>query len=173
MRENEGETDVPPRPLVMFPDPRLKQRVAPVEAFGPELERLAQDLIDTLIAAPAIGLTAPHVGVPARLVVVRLADDALVRVYVNPQIVWTSPETRIEREGSVSMPGVSEEIERPARIGLTWRTLTGAEEQGEADGFLSVVLQHEIDQLDGIFWLDRLSRLKRDRAIRRYGRQRR
>lgn len=156
----------------MFPDPRLRKRAAPVEAFGADLEQLAQDLIDTLVAAPAIGLTAPHIGVLQRLVVVRLADDALVRVYVNPEIAWTSPETRLEREGSVSMPGISEEIERPARVGLTWRTLTGAEEQGEADGFLAVVLQHEIDQLDGIFWLDRLSRLRRDRAIRRYGKQR-
>ncbi|WP_439573741.1 peptide deformylase [Phreatobacter sp.] len=163
---------MPARPLVMYPDPRLKAKAAPVEEFGPELEQLAQDLIDTLVAAPAIGLTGPHVGAMQRLVVVRLADDALVRVYVNPQIVWTAPETRVEREGSVSMPGISEEIERPARIGLTWRTLSGSEEQGAADGFLAVVLQHEIDQLDGIFWLDRLSRLKRERAIRRYGRQR-
>lgn len=160
------------RPLVMYPDPRLRQRAEPVDAFDADLERLAQDLIDTLIAAPAIGLTAPHIGVPKRLVVIRLADDALVRVYVNPEIVWTSAETRQEREGSVSMPGISETIERPARIGLTWRTLAGEEEKGEADGFLAIVLQHEIDQLDGIFWLERLSRLKRERAVKRYGRQR-
>ncbi|MFN3853348.1 MAG: peptide deformylase [Phreatobacter sp.] len=159
------------RPLVMYPDPRLRQRAVVVDAFGADLEQLAQDLIDTLIATPAIGLTGPHIGEPKRVVVIRLADDALVRVYVNPEIVWTSPETRQEREGSVSMPGISETIERPARIGLTWRTLTGEEQQGEAAGFLAVVLQHEIDQLDGIFWLDRLSRLKRERAIRRYGKR--
>lgn len=160
------------RPIVMYPDPRLRQRAVPVDAFDADLERLAQDLIDTLIAAPAIGLTGPHIGEPRRVVVIRLADDALVRVYVNPEIVWTSAETRQEREGSVSMPGISETIERPARIGLTWWTLTGEEQQGEADGFLAVVLQHEIDQLDGIFWLDRLSRLKRERAVRRYGKHR-
>jgi len=96
-----------------------------------------------------------------------------MRLYVNPRILWTSPETKVEREGSVSMPGISEEVERPARIGLAWSTLTGAEEQAEADGFLAVVLQHEIDQLDGIFWLDRLSRLKRERAIKRYEKLRR
>jgi peptide deformylase len=160
---------VPARPLVMFPDPRLKQKATPVEAFDEGLKRLAQDLIDTVIAAPAIGLTAPHIGVPLRLVAIRLADDALMRLYVNPEITWTSPETATEREGSVSMPGISEEIERPARIGLKWRTLSGEIRDGEADGFLAVVLQHEIDQLDGIFWFDRLSRLKRERAIRRFG----
>jgi peptide deformylase len=157
----------------MFPDPRLRQAAMPVEAFDDDLQRLAQDLIDTVIAAPAIGLTAPHVGVPLRLVAIRLADDALMRIYVNPDIGWTSPETKFEREGSVSMPGISEEVERPARIGLNFRTLSGETKEGEADGFLAVVLQHEIDQLDGVFWLDRLSRLKRERAIRRYEKSRR
>jgi peptide deformylase len=145
----------------------------PVEAFDDGLQRLAQDLIDTVIAAPAIGLAATHIGVPLRLVAIRLADDALMRLYVNPEITWTSPEMATEREGSVSMPGISEEIERPARIGLKWRTLAGDIREGEAGGFLAVVLQHEIDQLDGIFWLDRLSRLKRERAVRRYEKLRR
>jgi peptide deformylase len=159
---------LPARPLVMFPDPRLRQKAAPVEVFDAALEKLAQDLIDTVIAAPAIGLAGPHIGVLQRIVAIRLADDALMRLYVNPEIVWTSPDTKFETEGSVSMPGIAEQVERPARIGLKWRTLAGAEEQGEAEGFLAVVLQHEIDQLDGIFWLDRLSRLKRERAMKRY-----
>lgn len=156
------------RPLVMFPDPLLRRKALAVDAFDDTLQALAQDLMDTLVAAPAIGLTAPHIGAPARLVAIRLADDALMRLYVNPEITWTSPETKIEREGSVSMPGIAEEIERPARIGLKWRSLTGETKEGEADGFLAVVLQHEIDQLDGMFWLERLSRLRRERAIRRY-----
>lgn len=164
---------MPARPLVMYPDPRLKLRAAPVEHFDAALESLAQDLMDTVVAAPAIGLSACHIGVQQRLVAIRLADDALMRLYVNPQILWTSPELRREQEGSVSMPGISEEVERPARIGLAWNTLSGAEERGEAEGFLAVVLQHEIDQLDGVFWLDRLSRLKRDRAVRRYEKLRR
>ncbi len=164
---------MPARPLVLYPDPRLHQVATPVEAFDDGLQRLAQDLIDTVIAAPAIGLAATHIGVPRRLVAIRLADDALMRLYVNPEIAWTSPETAIEREGSVSMPGISEEVERPARIGLKWRTLSGEVKDGEADGFLAVVLQHEIDQLDGIFWLARLSRLKRERTIKRYGKLRR
>lgn len=164
---------MPARPLVMYPDPRLKLRAAPVEHFDAALESLAQDLMDTVVAAPAIGLSACHIGVQQRLVAIRLADDALMRLYVNPQVLWTSPELRREQEGSVSMPGIAEEVERPARIGLAWNTLSGAEERGEAGGFLAVVLQHEIDQLDGVFWLDRLSRLKRDRAIRRYEKLRR
>lgn len=156
------------RELVKFPDSRLRLRAEPVESFDEALAALAQDLIDTLVAAPAIGLTACHIGVPKRLLVIRLADDAIVRVYVNPVIVWTSPETGSETEGSVSMPGISETVERPQRIGLTWQDLSGANHEGEAEGFLSVVLQHEIDQLDGIFWLERLSRLKRERAVKRY-----
>lgn len=163
---------MPARPLVMYPDPRLKLRAAPVEHFDAALESLAQDLMDTVVAAPAIGLSACHIGVQQRLVAIRLADDALMRLYVNPQILWTSPELKREQEGSVSMPGIAEEVERPAPIGLVWNTLSGAEERAEAEGFLAVVLQHEIDQLDGVFWLDRLSRLKRDRAIRRYGKLR-
>ncbi|QCK86852.1 peptide deformylase [Phreatobacter aquaticus] len=159
---------MPARPLVMFPDPRLRQKAEPIDVFDEALATLAQDLIDTLVAAPAIGLTASHFGVAKRLVVIRLADDAIMRVYANPVIVWTSPELKTETEGSVSMPGISEQIERPARIGLTWQDLSGKPQEGEAEGFLAVVLQHEIDQLDGIFWIDRLSRLKRERAVKRF-----
>ena len=159
---------MPARPLVMFPDPRLRQKAEPVDVFDEALASLAQDLIDSLVAAPAIGLTGPHIGIPRRLVVIRLADDAIMRVYANPTVVWTSPEKKTETEGSVSMPGISEQIERPARIGFTWQDLSGKLQEAEADGFLAVVLQHEIDQLDGIFWIDRLSRLKRDRAIKRF-----
>ena len=136
---------MPARPLVMYPDPRLKLRAAPVEHFDAALESLAQDLMDTVVAAPAIGLSACHIGVQQRLVAIRLADDALMRLYVNPQILWTSPELKREQEGSVSMPGIAEEVERPARIGLVWNTLSGAEERAEAEGFLAVVLQHEIE----------------------------
>ncbi|EJW10292.1 Peptide deformylase [Rhodovulum sp. PH10] len=164
---------MPVRTIVTFPDPRLREPARPVEAFGDRLKALAADLLDTMRAAPGIGITAPHVGVPLRLVVIALSAADGVRIYANPVIDWSSPETRAHPEGSVSMPGVSEEIERPARVRLTWQDLDGGYETGEADGLLAVCLQHEIDQLDGVFWVDRLSRLKRERVIKRFEKLRR
>jgi peptide deformylase len=87
---------------------------------------------------------------------------------VNPVIEWFSPELQRHMEGSVSMPGVTEEVERPARIRLAYRDLAGESRTEEADGLLAVCLQHEIDQLDGIFWIDRLSRLKRERVVKKF-----
>jgi len=159
-------------PIVAFPDPRLRAVAEPVERFDADLRRLAGDLLETMRAAPGVGITAPHVGVSMRLVVLELQPGE-VRVCVNPTLLWASPETARATEGSVSMPGVTEEVERPARIRLSYRDLGGAEHTEEADGFLAVCHQHEIDQLDGIFWLQRLSRLKRERVVARYGKLRR
>ncbi|WP_439493932.1 peptide deformylase [Bosea sp. (in: a-proteobacteria)] len=155
-------------PILRFPDPRLRAVAEPVERIDGELRQLAADLLETMRAAPGVGITAPHVGVPLRLVVLELVPGD-VRTYANPQILWASPETSRATEGSVSMPGVTEEIERPAKVRLSWRDLDGTAHEAEADGFLATCHQHEIDQLDGIFWLQRLSRLKRDRVIARYG----
>ncbi|KRE18078.1 peptide deformylase [Bosea sp. Root381] len=159
-------------PIVRFPDPRLRAVAEPVEHFDDALNRLAEDLLETMRAAPGIGITAPHLGVMRRLVVLELAPGE-VSTYVNPVLLWSSPETQRATEGSVSMPGVTEEIERAARIRLTYRDLDGNERTEEADGFRAVCHLHEIDQLDGIFWIDRLSRLKRDRVIARYNKLRR
>ena len=156
------------RPIVMFPDPRLREAASPVTAFDEALRQLAQDLLDTMRAAPGIGITAPHVGILLRLVVIELPGGEGPRFYVNPLVEWASQETMRHAEGSVSMPGVSEEVERPARVRVRFRTLEGQERVEEADGLLAVCLQHEIDQLDGLFWIARLSRLKRERAVRRY-----
>ncbi|GGC75227.1 peptide deformylase-like protein [Chelatococcus reniformis] len=142
-------------------------------SFDEALRSLAADLLDTLRAAPGIGITAPHVGILQRLVVLQLDAGAAARVYVNPRIVWTSEERIRHREGSISMPGVAEEIERHARVHVRYQDLSGTEQIEEADGLLAVCHQHESDQLDGIFWIDRLSRLKRERAIKRYEKQRR
>ncbi|ALA17449.1 MULTISPECIES: peptide deformylase [unclassified Chelatococcus] len=161
------------RPIVMLPDPRLRQAAAPVAVFDEALHQLAQDLLDTMRAAPGIGITAPHVGVLLRLVVIDLPGGEGPRFYVNPLVEWASAETARHAEGSVSMPGVSEEVERPARVRVRFRTLDGGEKVEEADGLLAVCLQHEIDQLDGLFWIGRLSRLKRERAVRRYEKLRR
>ena len=164
---------MPSRPLVQFPDPRLTRPAAPVDAFDPSLNALAEDVRDTLLAVSALGLTAPHIGVAARLVVARMAAEAEPRIYVNPAVLWTSPDTVTHEEGSVSMPGVRERITRPARIRFAYQDLDGQAQEAEAEGFPAAILQHEIDQLDGVFWIDRLSRLKRDRLLKRFEKLRR
>ena len=156
------------RPLAMFPDPRLKAVAAPVVAFDDELAMLAGDLLDTMRAAPGIGITACHIGVALRVVVLELPDDAAATVYVNPTITWVSPDRIRHAEGSVSMPGVTEEVERAERVRVSYRDIDGTAREEEAEGLRAVCHQHEIDQLDGIFWLQRLSRLKRERVVRRY-----
>ena len=154
--------------IVRFPDPRLRTAADPVTAFDEDLRSFAADLLETMRAAPGIGITAPHIGVLKRVVVIELSAAEGVRTYVNPEIVWASDERIRYQEGSISMPGVTEEVERHARIRVSCRDLTGAERVEDADGLLAICLQHEIDQLDGIFWIQRLSRLRRDRLIKRY-----
>jgi len=156
------------RPIVTYPDPRLRAVAAPVTAFDDELGKLAADLIDTMHAAGGIGITGPHIGIARRLVVLAIAPEAGPQVYVNPTIVWASAARARHPEGSVSMPGVTAEIERPARVRVRYQDLSGAEQSEETDGLRAVCHQHEIDQLDGIFWIQRLSALKRDQVIRRY-----
>lgn len=156
------------RPIVQFPDPCLRQIAAPVTVFDAALRTLADDLLETIRAAPGLGITAPHIGVLQRVVVLDLPEAASHGIYVNPQILWTSSEKIRHREGSVSMPGVLDEIERPAKIRIQYQDLDGAEHVEEADGLAAICHQHEIDQLDGIFWIQRLSSLKRQRLIKRY-----
>lgn len=155
-------------PIVRFPDPRLRRKAAPVGDVDDDVRALARDLTETMRAAPGIGITAPHVGVLKRLVVIQLESDREPHIYVDPEIVWTSSERIRHVEGSVSMPGVTDELERHARVRVRSRGLDGAEREEEAESLMAVCLQHEIDQLDGIFWIDRLSKLKRDRLIKRF-----
>ena len=160
------------RPLVLFPDPRLRQAAEPVTCFDASLRTLADDLLETVRAAPGIGITAPHVGIPLRLVVLDLPEGDPVRVYVNPRLTWSGGPIRAHREGSISMPGVVEDVERPAEVEVAYQALDGTPGTLKADGLLSVCLQHEIDQLDGLFWIQRLSRLKRDRLVKRFTKER-
>ncbi|BAV51310.1 peptide deformylase [Mesorhizobium loti] len=160
------------RPIVRFPDPRLRSVAEPISIFD-DLRRLAGDLTDTMRAAPGIGITAPHIGILKRLVVLELSPATGLCSYVNPTILWASGEMIRHIEGSVSMPGVTEEIERHARVRIGYQTLDGDDGVEEAEGLLAVCHQHEIDQLDGIFWIERLSRLKRERLVKRYQKQQR
>jgi peptide deformylase len=161
-----------PRPILIFPDPRLRQKAEPVTVFDDALRTLAGDLLETMRAAPGIGITGPHIGVMQRVVVLELEPDA-VRVYVNPRVVWQSDETAAHPEGSVSMPGAVETVQRPARVRVAYQGLDGVEASEEADGLLAICHCHEIDQLDGIFWLQRLSRLKREMVVKKWGKMRR
>jgi peptide deformylase len=156
------------RPIVRFPDQRLRQKAEPVAHVDEEIRDLAQDLVDTMRAAPGIGITAPHIGILKRLVVIQLETDPEPHIYINPQIVWTSPDMIRHTEGSVSMPGVTDELERHARVRVSYLGLDGVEHEEEAEGLMAVCHQHEIDQLEGIFWIDRLSKLRRDRLIKRF-----
>ena len=156
------------RPIVRYPDPRLALAAQPVTVFDGALRELAGDLLDTMHDAPGIGITAPHIGISLRVVVLDLDPVSGARTYVNPEIVWASPETILHQEGSVSMPGVNDEIRRHARVRISFRDVDGNPQTEESSGLRAVCHQHEIDQLNGMFWIQRLSRLKRERLVKRF-----
>lgn len=156
------------RPIVRFPDERLRMPCHPVTMFDDALAALATNLVQTMRTAPGIGITAAHVGELVRLVVIELDGPQSTRIYVNPVVEWASEDMSTHTEGSVSMPGVVEEVARASKVRVRYSDLTGAAKIEEADGLLAVCLQHEIDQLDGIFWIERLSRLKRDRIVKKF-----
>jgi len=159
---------MPIRPILRYPDPRLALPAQPVTVFDGALRELAADLRETMHAAPGIGITAPHIGILLRVVVLDLDRVDGARTYVNPEIVWTSPEMMMHQEGSVSMPGVNDDIERHARMRISFHDVDGHLQTEESAGLRAVCHQHEIDQLNGMFWIRRLSRLKRERLIKRF-----
>jgi peptide deformylase len=156
------------RPIVRYPDPRLALPAQAVTAFDDALRELASDLLETMHAAPGIGITAPHIGISLRVVVLDLDATEGARTYVNPEIIWASPQMILHQEGSVSMPGVNDEVTRHARVRISYQDVHGSLQTEESDGLRAVCHQHEIDQLNGIFWIRRLSRLKRERLIKRF-----
>lgn len=155
-------------PIVRFPDQRLRQVAAPVTLFDESLSALAQDILDSMRAAPGIGMTGPHICVAQRVVVLELPDVSQPQTYVNPEIIWMSEETIRQEEGSVSMPGVTDLIERAAKVRVQYQDLDGVTHVEEAEGLRAACHQHEIDQLNGIFRIQRLSGLRRKRVIARY-----
>lgn len=155
------------RNIVRYPDPALATSCATVTTFGADLAALQKDLVDTMRAAPGVGITAAHIGVSQRIFVLELQPGKIL-TYVNPNIIRSSTETMRHAEGSVSMPGLTEELERPCEVTVRFQDVTGAEQEESAVDFHATCIQHEIDQLDGIFWIKRLSKLKRDRLIRKW-----
>jgi peptide deformylase len=156
------------RPIIRYPDPRLALPAQSVTLFDGALRELARDLLETMHAAPGIGITAPHIGISQRVVVLDLDANDGARTYVNPEIIWASPDMILHQEASISMPGVNDDIQRHARVRISYHDINGSIQTEESDGLRAVCHQHEIDQLDGLFWIQRLSRLKRERLIKRF-----
>jgi peptide deformylase len=159
------------RPLVILPDPVLRQLSAPVERVDDELRRLADDMLETMYDAPGIGLAAIQVGVARRLLVIDLAKDDQPKaphVFVNPSIVASSDEPSVYEEGCLSIPDYYAEVERPAAVTVAYLDRDGKERTLEADGLMATCLQHEIDHLNGVLFIDHISKLKRDMVVRKF-----
>src|SRR5690349_2020196 len=166
------------RPIFETPDPVLRQISKPVERFDDELKVLIADMFETMYHAPGIGLAAVQVGVPIRLLVMDLQepenpDDPesppvkAPRVFINPEIVWHSDMEVPYTEGCLSVPDQYAEVMRPERIRATWQDADGQAHEAEMDGLLAVCLQHEMDHLEGVLFIDHLSRLKRDMVLKK------
>ena len=146
----------------------LKQVSTPVEAVDDDLRRLMDDMLETMYAAPGIGLAAVQVGEPKRVIVMDLAregEEPQPRYFVNPEITWKSEELFTYEEGCLSVPEIYDAVERPARCRLTYLDYKGERVEEEAEGLYAVCIQHEFDHLEGVLFIDKLSRLKRERAI--------
>lgn len=159
------------RPILTVADatPLLKQKSAPVEKVDDELRALMDDMLATMYDAPGIGLAAIQVGVPKRVIVMDISRDEEARhprYFVNPEILWASEETMPYEEGCLSVPEVYDEVERPARVRLRYLDYDGETVEEDAEGLYAVCIQHEMDHLEGILFIDHLSRLKRERAVK-------
>jgi peptide deformylase len=184
------------RPLVILPDAQLRLVSTPVEEVTPEIRTLVADMFETMYDAPGIGLAAIQIGVPKRVVTLDVAKraaseqeqdegaedadgaqekrDAQPRnpmAFINPQITWSSEERSVYEEGCLSIPEYYEEVERPAAVKVSYTDLDGKRQEIEADGLLATCLQHEIDHLNGVLFIDHLSRLKRERVTKRFAKQ--
>lgn len=159
------------RPILVVPDPRLRQISKPVAGgVSDDIRALMDDMLETMYAAPGIGLAAIQIGVPLRVIVMDLAgkdEPRAPRFFVNPEILDPAAETKPYEEGCLSVPEIFEEVQRPARCRISYLDYHGQAIVEEADGLFAVCIQHEMDHLQGIVFLDHLSRLKRDVALRK------
>jgi peptide deformylase len=168
------------RPLVYLPDAQLRLVSRPVEAVTAEIKALTADMLATMYDAPGIGLAAIQIGVPLRVVTIDLSKPAKdgeapapkdPQVFLNPEVTWSSDEKNVHEEGCLSIPEYYEEVERPSAIKVRFMDLEGQTQEIEADGLLATCLQHEIDHLNGVLFIDHLSRLKRERVTKRFAKQ--
>lgn len=159
------------KPLVILPDPVLRLVSKPVERVDAPLLKLADDMLETMYDAPGIGLAAIQVGEPLRLVVLDLAregEEPDPQLFINPEILDGSDERSVYEEGCLSIPDYYAEVERPARIRVRHLDREGKEQEVEAEGLLATCLQHEIDHLNGVLFIDHISKLKRDMVVKKF-----
>jgi len=158
------------REIITAPDPRLKQVSKPVEKVDDALRALMDDMLETMYDAPGIGLAAIQVGEPVRVIVMDLAGEGETpapRYFVNPEILWTSDDLASYEEGCLSVPDYYDEVERPALCKVKFLDYNGDEQVLDCEGLLATCIQHEMDHLEGVLFIDYLSRLKRDRAVKK------
>ena len=160
------------RTIITAPDPRLKLVSDPLSEVDDGTRRLMDDMLETMYAAPGIGLAAVQVGEPKRVIVMDLAKEKdgephKPMFFVNPKLVWASPEVVMCEEGCLSVPDLYEEVERPARVKVSFLDYFGKAQEIDAEGMLAVCLQHEMDHLEGTLFIDHLSRLKREMMLRK------
>jgi len=160
------------REILILPDKRLRLVSEPVKTIDREIKTLVADMFETMYEAPGIGLAAVQVGVPRRIVTMDLAkkeeEEKEPRVFVNPEILWKSEEKAIYEEGCLSIPEFYEEVERPTQVRVKYLDLEGRVQELEASGLLATCLQHEIDHLNGVLFIDHISRLKRERVVKKF-----
>jgi peptide deformylase len=158
------------RPILTAPDPRLKAVSTDAEKVDGEIRRLIDDMVDSMYEADGIGLAAVQIGVPKNIIVMDLdqkSGQKNPRAYINPKILWASDELATFEEGCLSVPEIWEDVERPARIKAEYLDRDGTLQVLEADGLLATCLQHEMDHLNGVLFIDHLSKLKRSIALRK------
>jgi peptide deformylase len=159
------------KPLIILPDPILRQVSSPIETVDADVLKLADDMLETMYDAPGIGLAAIQIGVPKRLLVIDVAkegDPQQPMVFINPEIVRSSEERSVYEEGCLSIPEYYAEVERPATVTVKHVGRDGKEHLLEADGLLATCFQHELDHLNGILFIDHISRLKREMVIKKF-----
>lgn len=169
------------RPILEAPDPRLRTKSTPVDGVDDPLRALIADMLDTMYDAPGIGLAAIQIGVPQRVLVIDLQEDADAegkpirqpRVFINPELFDPSEEQSIYNEGCLSVPDQYAEVERPAVVHARWLDEKGEKHEERLEGLLATCLQHEMDHLEGVLFIDHLSRLKREMVLKKLEKARR
>jgi len=163
-------------PIITIPDPVLRNQAAEIERVDEELRRLMDDMLATMYDAPGVGLAAPQIGIPRRLIVMDASkdeDEKTPIVMVNPRILERSEELRVHEEGCLSIPEVTAEVERPAVTRVAYLDREGKPQEAELEGIWSTIVQHEVDHLNGVLFIDYLSRLKRDMIVKKFTKQKR
>jgi peptide deformylase len=159
------------RPIIILPDPKLRLLSKPVDRIDEALRKLIDDLVETMHDAPGVGLAAIQVGEPIRLLVADVAkkeEEPNPQVFINPEVTWRSDERSTYEEGCLSIPEYYAEVERPASVRARYLDRHGKKQEILAEGLLATVLQHEVDHLDGVLFIDYISKLKRDRVVKKF-----